>query len=232
MRGRRLRRRIRHAGSARFPRAQVTVWRRPTSGRTRFSMLETIRQFAEEQLVPPVRPTTPADTHARYFAGRETDILALWDGPRQREAYSWVAAELANLRAAFRWAADHRDLDTAAAIAHYAAFLGFWGEQHEPIGWAEELIEPAGRRAPTASSALRAPASVTRSAGRGCRPIRRGRAGRYRERAIRRSPIRVRSQRPAVVQHGGQPDDGSSVPQMIARRPGLISFSPGCLVWR
>ena len=31
--------------------------------------------------------------------------------------------ELVNLRTAFRWAADHADLDTAATIATYAAFL-------------------------------------------------------------------------------------------------------------
>ncbi len=81
--------------------------------------------------------------HARYFAGREADILALWDSPRQREAYDWFTAELANLRTAFRWAADHGDLDTAATIATYAAFLGYAIENYEPIAWAEELIEPA-----------------------------------------------------------------------------------------
>jgi hypothetical protein len=65
------------------------------------------------------------------------------DGPRQREAYAWFSLELANLRTAFRWAADHSDLDAAAAIAVYAAFLGIWVEQFEPAAWAEELIEPA-----------------------------------------------------------------------------------------
>ena len=35
------------------------------------------------------------------------------------------------------------DLDTAAAIAQYAGFLGTLVEQYEPVGWAEELIEPA-----------------------------------------------------------------------------------------
>ena len=90
-------------------------------------MLETIRQFAEEQLAASgaSRPRR-ATAHARYFAGREADILALWDSPRQREAYDWFAIELANLRTAFRWAADHGDLDAAATIATYAAFLGFW----------------------------------------------------------------------------------------------------------
>ena len=74
---------------------------------------------------------------------READILALWDSPRQREAYDWFTVELANLRTAFRWAADHGDLDVAAPIATYAAFLGLWIENYEPIAWAEELIEPA-----------------------------------------------------------------------------------------
>ena len=89
-------------------------------------MLETIRQFAEEQLVAAGEADEMRAAHARYFAGREADVLALWDSPRQREAYTWFTVELANLRAAFRWAADHGDLDSAAAIAVYAAFLGFW----------------------------------------------------------------------------------------------------------
>ena len=114
-----------------------------SSGRTRFSMLETIRQFAEEQLVAGGEATEVRTAHARYFAGRETDILALWDSPRQRDAYAWFTAELANLRTAFRWAADQGDLDTAAPIATYAAFLGFWVENFESIAWAEKLIEPA-----------------------------------------------------------------------------------------
>ena len=92
---------------------------------------------------PAARPAEVRTAHARYFAGRETDILALWDSPRQREAYDWFTTELANLRTAFRWAADHGDLDVAATIATYAAFLGFRVENYEPIAWAEELIEPA-----------------------------------------------------------------------------------------
>ena len=61
-----------------------------SAGRTRFSMLETIRQFAEEQLVASGEATEVRTAHARYFAGREADILALWDSPRQREAYDVV----------------------------------------------------------------------------------------------------------------------------------------------
>jgi predicted ATPase len=114
-----------------------------SAGRTRYSMLETIRQFAEEQLVARGEAATVRSAHARHFAQLETDIMSLWDSPRQREAYTWFTTELANLRTAFRWAADHRNLDDAATIATYPAFLGFCVENYEPVGWAEELIETA-----------------------------------------------------------------------------------------
>jgi predicted ATPase len=65
-----------------------------SSGRTRFSMLETIRQFAEEQLVTSGAAEAVRTAHARYFAGREADIMSLWDSPRQREAYDWFTVEV------------------------------------------------------------------------------------------------------------------------------------------
>jgi predicted ATPase/class 3 adenylate cyclase len=116
-----------------------------SSVRTRFSMLEPIRQFTEEQLVASAEADEIRTAHARYFAAQEADVIALWDSPRQREAYEWFTVEMANLRAAFRWASDHDDLDCASAIAVYASILGPLVEQFEPGVWAEELIEPARR---------------------------------------------------------------------------------------
>jgi predicted ATPase len=114
-----------------------------SADRTRFSMLETIRQFADERLAARGDANDARTAHARYFAAREDDIMALWDGARQREAHDWFTTELANLRIAFRWAADHNDLDTAATIATYSAFLGLFVENFKPVTWAEELIELA-----------------------------------------------------------------------------------------
>jgi predicted ATPase/class 3 adenylate cyclase len=114
-----------------------------SSGRTRFSMLEMIRQFAEEQLVASGEAVRARTAHARHFARREAELFALWDSSRQREAYGWFAAELPNLRAAFRWAADRKDLDGAASIATCAACIGLLVENYEPITWAEGLIEAA-----------------------------------------------------------------------------------------
>lgn len=114
-----------------------------SSGRTRFSMLETIRQFAGERLVDHGEADEARRAHARHYAARESEVLALWDGPGQRKSYEWFAAELPNLRNAFRWAADQGDVDAAAAITTYAMFLGSGTESYEPIAWAEELVEPA-----------------------------------------------------------------------------------------
>ena len=114
-----------------------------SGGRTRYSMLETIRQFAEEQLVASGAAEEVRTAHAHHFAGEESEIMALWDSPRQLEAYEWFAVELANLRTAFRWAADREDLDDAATIATYVALLGLCVENYEPTAWAEEMIEAA-----------------------------------------------------------------------------------------
>ena len=113
-------------------------------GRTRYSMLETIRQFAEDLLVANGTAAGVRSAHAAYFAGREADLEALWDSPRQIAAYRWFATELSNIRAAFRWAVDEGDLDIAAVIATYAGFLGYATENFEPLVWAEELL-PAAR---------------------------------------------------------------------------------------
>jgi len=113
------------------------------SGRTRYSMLETIREFAEEQLVSSGEAAAVRTAHAHHFAQRATAIMAVWDSPDQRKAYTWFGVEQANLRTAFRWAADNNELDDAATIATYAAFLGYLNSKFEPITWAEELLEPA-----------------------------------------------------------------------------------------
>ncbi len=160
-----------------------------STGRTRFSMLETIRQFAEEKLVARGAAGDASSAHAQHFADREADIMALWDSPRQREAYDWFGHELANLRTAFRWAADHGDLDVAVTIATYVGLLGFGVENYEPVAWAEELIEHAVAVDHPRVASLYVIASVCWMAGQ----------GRCRDR-VRRSRSNVVDQRP-----GGTP---------------------------
>jgi hypothetical protein len=114
-----------------------------SSGHTRYSMLETIRQFAEERLAARGDAVQSRTAHARYFAGCESAVAEIWDGPRQPEAYDWFKRELPDLRSGFRWATDNGDLDAAASIASIGGWLGGLVESHEPVTWAEELVAPA-----------------------------------------------------------------------------------------
>ena len=114
-------------------------------GHARYGMYETIRQFAEEQLAVSDDIEAVRDAHARYFAAQAVRYYDLWDGPGQREALDWVDVELANLRAGFRWAADHHDLDAAAAIAAHTTLIDITLQRYESIGWAVELLDAATR---------------------------------------------------------------------------------------
>ena len=114
-----------------------------SSGRTRFSMLETIRQFAEEQLVARGEATEVRTAHARYFAGRETDILALWDSPRQREAYTGSPPSWPTCAPRSGGPPTTATSTSPPPSPPTRRFLGLMIENYEPIAWAEELIEPA-----------------------------------------------------------------------------------------
>ena len=102
---------------------------------------------------PPVRRRTTRATgeaddvrtaHARYFAGREADVLALWDSPRQREAYDWLdnrtGEPARRIPVGCRPATISTPQPPSPSTQRSSAY---WIEQYEPIGWAEELIEPA-----------------------------------------------------------------------------------------
>ena len=114
-----------------------------SSGRTRFSMLETIRQFAEEQLVAGGEASEIRAAHSRYFAGREADILALWDSPRQREAYDWFTSSWPICAPRFGGPPTTAIWMSPPPSPPMWGGSALWVQTLEPIAWAEELIEPA-----------------------------------------------------------------------------------------
>ncbi len=114
------------------------------SDRTRYSLYETIRAFAEEQL-PPARREALRDRHAAHFAGEAAARWERWNGPGWRQQVDWVHAELANLRSSYRWSLDRGQVTVATDVAAHAALMGFSVELFETIGWAEALLDEAAR---------------------------------------------------------------------------------------
>jgi hypothetical protein len=113
------------------------------AGHARYGTLETVRQFAEEQLAATGTSDQVRDRHATYYADRAVAHWELWDGPRQPVALHWVDDEFANLRTAFRWATDRGNLAAASAIASSTALLSWARQRFEPVGWAEEILAAA-----------------------------------------------------------------------------------------
>jgi predicted ATPase/class 3 adenylate cyclase/DNA-binding CsgD family transcriptional regulator len=110
---------------------------------TRYTLYETIRQFAEDRLAEAGERERIRDAHAAEFGRRAVVEWDRWDGPGWRETVDWVELELSNLRAGFRWSAARDHIDVATDIAAHAALMGFSVQLFETLGWAEELLEAA-----------------------------------------------------------------------------------------
>ena len=115
------------------------------SARTRYSLFETIRTFADERLAETAERDAVRDRHAAYFAGEAARRWEQWNGPAWRIQVDWVQTELANLRVAFQWSVDRGHTEVATDIAAHAALMGFSVELFETVGWAESLLDAATR---------------------------------------------------------------------------------------
>ncbi len=116
------------------------------SATTRYSVFETIRAYADEQLAGADEDEPTRDRHAAYFAGEAVRRWEQWNGPEWRTQVDWVQTELANLRSAYRWSLGRDQVERATDLAAHAALIGFSVELFETIGWAEAAI-PAAERA-------------------------------------------------------------------------------------
>lgn len=118
----------------------------------RFTMLETIREFALECLDrEPDEALAMRQAHARYFADR---AIAAWDDltvgvPR---AVRWVRAEEANLRVALGYLLDANDVETAlrlvGSLSEYWTVSG--GQFTEARGWLDRSLRQGAHATPAA----------------------------------------------------------------------------------
>ncbi len=137
-----------------------------STGRTRYSMLETIRHFAEERLGAAGTLPELQSRHSRHFAQLARDTLAAMADGGGTEGVEALLADWGNYRAGFRTAADDGDLGTAAAIALHATEFGFMFERHESAAWAEELLAVASAEGHQLLGGLYSAAAMCAATGR------------------------------------------------------------------
>ncbi len=111
-------------------------------GVPRFDMLETIREFAQEQLDAAGETDASRCAHAGYFLALTEQAEAELAGRDQAEWLDLLETDRDNLRAALRWALDHGETEIALRMG--AALWPFWfrrGYVVEGRTWLERALE-------------------------------------------------------------------------------------------
>lgn len=80
-------------------------------GEVRFSLLETIREYAMHCLEENEEQESIQSAHATYYLTLAEEILPELDGPRQMERLARLEREYDNLRAALKWTLEQAELD-------------------------------------------------------------------------------------------------------------------------
>jgi hypothetical protein len=117
---------------------------------TRYRLLETLRQFGEEQLVQSGDAARIHGRHVRYFADFMTRA---WSGLWSADDSPWIRAvgrEYENLRVAVYTAIDNQDREALAALLKPHHFWAWHSLRYEVGDWAEAALavspEPAFAR--------------------------------------------------------------------------------------
>lgn len=142
------------------------------SGRTRFRLLESIREFAAERLGD---PTATRQAHVRHYAALVEELDADCQTPHVDAAVAATRAAWDNVRAAVGYAVEEGDIETVrrivAAVGGYAELLQLF----EVLHWCElvdlDELPEEGPDLPLAARALAVKASMLLHRGeqeRGC----------------------------------------------------------------
>ena len=126
----------------------------PPGHPSRFSMLETIREFGYERLEAAGDLELVRRRHAEHYLSLAVDAEPHLTATDQGEWLDRCDAEHANLRAALRWAIDRGEAGPAQAAA--GALWRFWqqrGHLAEGRQWLDEALAMPSGQAPTAARA-------------------------------------------------------------------------------
>jgi predicted ATPase len=103
-------------------------------GKQRFGMLETVREYALEQLVARGEASTVRSAHAAYFLALVERSRPLLEGPERLAWLGRLGQEYPSLRAALEWTTEVHDAESALRLAG-----GLW------VFWMARMPSSEGR---------------------------------------------------------------------------------------
>jgi predicted ATPase/class 3 adenylate cyclase/DNA-binding CsgD family transcriptional regulator len=132
-------------------------------GRTRYRLLETVRQYALEKLGESSEADTVRARHRDYY----TALAALLDAPAgsdYAQSIEQTNIEIDNLRAAFTWSRENSDVELALALA--SSLQPLWQSRsrlREGLTWFDSALTDLGALQPGEASEARARALADRA---------------------------------------------------------------------
>ena len=120
-------------------------------GEPRFSMLETIREYAAERLAASGEEGTLRARHAAFFAALGARAEIAFHGPEEVTWRRRLEADRDNLRAALAWG-DGRDPELTLRLAG-ALWRFWWAHPTEGRAWLERALAAGGGDAPAPARA-------------------------------------------------------------------------------
>lgn len=114
------------------------------SGDARYRLLETIRQYAAEQLAVSGETTALRDRHLRSFLQLIEKTEAKLKGEDQQRWLDWLEVAYDNVRAALSWSLESDQIEAGLRMA--VALYQFWiirDYREEGLNWFERLLAQA-----------------------------------------------------------------------------------------
>ena len=139
------------------------ITRMESDGEPRFTMLETIREFALEQLEASGMATDTRDVHAARMLALAAKASPWLNRDEQITWYVRLEAEHANVRAAIEWLRECGDFTRILKLG--AALWLFWLDRHASEGfhWLQDALPPASEADPgLRAAALRGAGALAR----------------------------------------------------------------------
>ena len=115
----------------------------------RYSLLETIRQYAQEKLIASGERSTINDRHLQCFLKLAEETDTKLRGEYQRLWLNWIDTEYDNFRAALAWAVEGGRLDSGrveAGLRIATSLYQFWRIRdyiEEGLNWCKQLFAEA-----------------------------------------------------------------------------------------
>ncbi|TMR28358.1 LuxR family transcriptional regulator [Nonomuraea zeae] len=110
--------------------------------RSRYQVLETLRQYGHERLTKDEATSALGRRHAEYYQALAERYRTRWFGPDQVECFAAIAPELPNLRTALNHCLGD-DLRIEEAIRMFTSLYGYWiffGGPAEARHWFDRLL--------------------------------------------------------------------------------------------